>query len=127
MKVYCNYCKEITSHRQKGLRAPENVCDVCDSTNMPVALIRENDGLINRGTDVKFIEWEDGRGKSLKHEPEVGLSVVLDLRSAFMWGWMTTEIVEITEDSINEDCRTVKFKTKNSDYVLNIFQSSNKE
>ena len=118
MKIYCKSCEKTTAHRQKGLRSPVNVCNKCDTTNMPVTLIREGDGLINHGTVVKFIEWDEGRGKALHDEPVIGASCVIDLHGPFMWGWMTTEVVEILEDTKKGKSRHIKFRTKNSEYSL---------
>ncbi len=123
MKIYCKSCNKPTPHRQKGVRSPVNVCNKCDSTNMPVTLIREGDGLVNHGNTVKFIEWSEGRGKALHDEPVVGASCVLDLSGPLYWGWMTTEISEILEDVTKSKNRCIKFRTKNSEYTLYLTQS----
>jgi hypothetical protein len=78
-----------------------------------------------------WVEWsEDGRGKGVHKEPQVGFSLCLDpytikseidgLPSASGFGWMTTEVTEIVEDKKSKEYRKIQFKTKNSEYVLHV-------
>jgi hypothetical protein len=77
-------------------------------------LIRENDGLLNVGHQVGWIEWtEDGSFKKLHKKAAVGRSFILDPQ-AFQFTWMTTTITEILEEKENY----IKFATKNSLYEL---------
>jgi hypothetical protein len=126
MKVYCKSCEKPTQHRQKlgGI-----VCNKCDIINYPIFLLRLGDGRSNIGKKLIWVEWtEDGRGKSVHTDPQIGFSLCLDpytiksdiegLPSASGFGWMTTEVTEILEDKKSKEYRKVHFKTKNSEYVL---------
>ena len=126
MKVYCKSCEKPTQHRQKLY---DIVCNKCDICNHPIFLQRIGDGRSNIGKKLIWVEWtEDGRGKGVHTEPQVGFSLCLDpytiksstenLPSASGFGWMTTEVTEILEDKVSKDYRMIKFKTKNSEYVL---------
>ena len=117
MKMYCKDCKKQTSHRQKGLRPPVNVCNECDVINSNYSL-KKSDGTIHRADQVKFVEWSGeelgSRGKKLHDFPRVGYSVVLDPQWAPSFTWLTTAIIEIVE--LKEEY--LKFTTKNSSYEL---------
>jgi hypothetical protein len=78
-------------------------------------LKRLNDGLINVGSKIGWIEWSDeGRGKEMHNEPAIGRSLMLDPHVVFNYTWLTTSITEIVEQ--REDY--IKFATKNSVYEL---------
>ena len=121
MNAYCKYCQQVTPHRQKGTRHIEQVCDECDSSmKNPVSLIRERDGKMIPGTQVEFVEWnESGKFKQLHDEPAVGFSCMIDPQY-IAYGWLTTEITEITSDTTEDTVRCIHFKTKNSNYKLYI-------
>lgn len=123
MKVYCRQCDSITSHRQKGVRNPVNVCNKCDITNMPVTLIKSN-GETHFAKQAKFVEWSTpelgSRGKQLHENPQVGFSCILDDQYGYQYTWLTTEITEIESDTTDKHIRTISFKTKNSSYKLYI-------
>lgn len=127
LKAYCRSCEKVTEHRQK---LKSMVCNKCDVCNHPVFLKRIGDGRSNVGSKVLWIEWnEDGRGKAIHQDPQVGFSLCLDPytissglpgvnESVSGFGWMTTPITEIIEDRKTKSYRMVSFKTKNSEYVL---------
>lgn len=119
MKRYCKHCNKVTKHREKGLRATVTVCNKCNTTNMPVALIKSN-GETHYGTDYRFIEWDEtDKFKTFHHEPEVGRSVIIDPQYA-NYTWLTTPITEIESDTVESGVRCIAFKTKNSSYKLYI-------
>lgn len=122
LKIYCRDCDSITEHRQKGLRETLSICNICDATNSPVAIVKSN-GETKRGTLVKFVEFEGdeigSRAKQLHDEPQVGFSVVLDPQYA-SYTWLTTPIKEIESDATNGNIRSITFKTQNSNYTLYI-------
>ena len=77
-------------------------------------LVREHDGLTKYSLDITWLEWnEDGTFKAKHTEPAIGLSLLMSPFNQF-FTWQTTEITEILENQEN----FVKFKTKNSEYVL---------
>ena len=79
-------------------------------------LIRERDHLILKGTQVKYVEWnENGTFKASHPEPMVGRSVILNPQY-LNFTWLTTPITEILEES--EEGNYLKFKTENSEYEL---------
>lgn len=125
MKAYCESCKKPTEHRKK-LR--DIVCNECDACNFPVFLVRSNDGKVLVGNNVCWIEWsEDGRGKGVHPKPAVGYSLCLDPYSYDILGettssyqWLTTQVTELVEEIDESDFKTVKFKTKNSEYTVYI-------
>jgi len=123
MKMYCRTCDSITEHREKGLRDTVTVCNICDSTNMPITLIKSN-GETHYGKQYKFIEWNGeeigSRYKQLHDEPQVGFSVIIDPQYTFQYTWLTTTITEIESDVEFGDHRCITFKTKNSSYTLHI-------
>jgi hypothetical protein len=123
LKIYCKDCKIVTEHRVKGARERVLVCNICNSTNMPVTLVKSN-GEIHHGTQVKFIEWQGeelgSRAKKLHEEPQVGYSVIIDPQYRTQYTWLTTPIVEIESDVETETSRCITLKTKNSEYKLYI-------
>jgi hypothetical protein len=122
LKIYCKDCDSITEHRVKGARERVLVCNICNSTNMPVTLVK-SDGEIHHGTQVKFIEWQGeelgSRAKQLHEEPQIGYSVVLDPQYV-SYTWLTTPIKEIESDVEMGSFRCITFKTQNSEYKLYI-------
>ena len=77
-------------------------------------LVREHDGLTKYSLDITWLEWdEDGTFKARHNKPAVGLALLMSPFNQF-FAWQTTEIIEILENQEN----FVKFKTKNSTYVL---------
>ena len=77
-------------------------------------LVREHDGLTKYSPDITWLEWnEDGTFKAKHTEPAIGLSLLMSPFNIY-FAWQTTEIIEILENQEN----FVKFKTKNSTYVL---------
>lgn len=77
-------------------------------------LVRINDGLTKKATDVIWIEFdESGRFKDKHDNPEIGYSLVMSPFN-FFTTWQTTVVTEII---INED-GFVYFKTLNSEYKL---------
>jgi hypothetical protein len=77
-------------------------------------LVRINDGLTNKSTDVTWIEFnENGQGNKRHDEPEIGYSLVMSPFNMF-FTWQTTVVTEIIT---NED-GFVHFKTQNSEYKL---------
>ena len=83
-------------------------------------LTREDDDSVHIGRTAHWIEWEEGRYKSHHTDPAIGRSCILDIHP-WSFTWQTTEVVEILESS---DAR-VKFRTKNSTYVLEKIDSVN--
>lgn len=125
--MYCRHCKEITEHRQKGTYDRVSVCNNCDYTNMPISIVRERDGLVNFGTMVEFVEWnEEGKFKQFHHEPQVGYSCIVDPQY-FTYSWLTTSITEIISDVTEDNQRIVEFNTKNSKYKLYISKDNEVE
>lgn len=138
MKVYCTSCKKAIDHRQKlgGL-----VCNTCDKINDRVYLERIEDGRSNSGTILSWIEFDEaGRGKAIHEDPQIGYSACLDLRATkadltgledmppiISFSWMTTQATEILEDKKSKECRTIKFKTKNSEYIVYVTKDKDHE
>ena len=122
LKIYCKDCDSITEHRQKGLRETLSICNICDTTNSPIAIVKSN-GETHRGTQVKFVEFEGdkigSRAKQLHEEPQVGFSVIIDPQYA-SYTWLTTPIKKIESDVEMGSFRCITFKTQNSEYKLYI-------
>ena len=79
-------------------------------------LVRLDNGRTWHTDTAHFISWdEEGRGKDLHNEPQIGYSCILD-GDRFSFTWLTTRIAEILENTPNY----IKFKTKNSTYELYI-------
>jgi hypothetical protein len=77
-------------------------------------LVREHDGLIKYSSDITWLKWnEDGTLKTQQNKPAVGLALLMSPFNIY-FAWQTTEITEILENQEN----FIKFKTKNSTYVL---------
>ena len=78
-------------------------------------LTRTNDNLKKTGNKVSFVEFdENGVGKKLHEDIKLNTSLVLD--PGFSYTWLTTlitEIVEVTD-------KKIKFKTQNSEYILDM-------
>jgi hypothetical protein len=121
--IFCRNCLKVTPHRVKGTREISNVCNVCDITNLPIMLIRENDGKILHGNKVKFVEWESpeigSRYKSFHDEPQIGFSCIIDPQY-IKFTWLTTTITEITNQGWDKGSRFYEFNTSNSKYKLYI-------
>jgi hypothetical protein len=128
MKVYCKSCEKPTQHRQK---LHDIVCNKCDICNYPIFLQRLGDGRSNVAKRLVWVEWtEGGRGKAVHTEPQVGFSLCLGPYTinsenggsplASGYDWMTTEVTEIVEDKKSNEYRKIRFKTKNSEYVLHM-------
>jgi len=85
-----------------------------DNTN-GYTLIREHDQKTMHGKQIKWIEWADNNfAKKMHDEPAVGRSLILDPQHMYAYTWLTTTVAEILEQTPT----TVKFKTKNSVYLL---------
>ena len=127
LMVYCRECNITTEHRVKGARERALVCNICDTTNMPVTLVK-SDGQMHGGSQVKFIEWSGdelgSRSKKLHEEPQVGYSVIIDPQY-LQYTWLTTPITEIESDVMVGNIRIIKLKTKNSTYKLSIVKTNN--
>lgn len=77
-------------------------------------LLRENDGLIKKSEDVRWVEFDEkDRGKKLHEDIEVGRSLLMSPLNIY-FTWQTTLVTEIISKSENE----IKFKTQNSTYIL---------
>jgi|688.fasta_scaffold00087_102 hypothetical protein len=92
-------------------------CEDCGGVKPDVKifyLTRAEDNKVIAGLSYKFVEWnENGTGKDLHAEPQVGFSFIMD-PNPIDFTWLTTKITEIVED--NE--KVLKFKTQNSTYTL---------
>ena len=85
-------------------------------------LVRERDQKTLRATKIKWVEWnENGSAKEMHDEPAVGCSLILDPQHLYAYTWLTTEVAEILEKTP----ATVKFKTKNSTYILTNLEREN--
>lgn len=77
-------------------------------------LVREQDGLTKKSSEVIWLEFnEDGAFKEKHDKPAIGLSLLMSPFNEF-FTWQTTSITEIMEE--REDY--IKFKTLNSNYEL---------
>jgi hypothetical protein len=77
-------------------------------------LVRERDGHTAQSKAIKWLEWnEEGRYKADHQEPAIGRSLLMSPFNDY-FTWMTTDVVEIVEESEGY----IKFKTKNSTYEL---------
>lgn len=77
-------------------------------------LVREQDGLIKHSCEVTWIEWnEDGKFKAQHEEIATNRSLLMSPFNQF-FTWETTPVTEILEIKDNH----IKFKTRNSNYVL---------
>lgn len=80
-------------------------------------LVRERDNKTFNCDNIKWVEWnEKGTAKTLHDEVEEGRSLLLDPQYGYSYTWLTTEVVEILEQTPT----TIRFKTKNSVYTLSI-------
>ena len=96
------------------LRNIDEYIDSYQEAEMNYKLVREHDGLTKSSNEVTWVEWnENGTFKQRYDEPAVGRSLLMSPFNQF-FTWQTTEITEILESREN----FVKFKTKNSEYVL---------
>lgn len=90
-------------------------CLVC-RTGVKYSLTRIDDGKIIMGKSIKWIKWKDnGRFKKLFAKPQVGFSCIVDPEYGASYTWLTTSIESFKKISANE----LRFKTKNSSYILN--------
>jgi hypothetical protein len=79
-------------------------------------LKRLNDGSINVGSKIGWIEWNEigvATGKEIHDEPSIGRSLILNPHPV-SYTWLTTVITEIVEQKEGY----IKFTTKNSTYEL---------
>jgi hypothetical protein len=77
-------------------------------------LEREDDGLTKIAKDICWIEFgEDKRFKEKHSVPAIGRSLLMGPFNEF-FTWQTTLVTEVVENSPE----TIKFKTKNSTYIL---------
>jgi hypothetical protein len=77
-------------------------------------LVRERDGLTKESKEIMWVEWdEEGKFKSRRPLPEVGLSLIMSPFNDY-FTWQTTPITEVLE----KQEYYLKFKTKNSTYEL---------
>lgn len=116
IKVYCSNCKQVTKHREKldTFLGGKVVCNICDSMNNKVSLIRKLDGLIKTSRAYKFLEF-GANGTCIKSHDKikVGYSLIL---SPFNPGyiWQTTLITKI----LKKKKGYIQFETQNSSYEL---------
>ena len=76
-------------------------------------LVREEDGLVKKSTDVKWLEWkEDGTFKSKHDEPAIGRSLLMSPFNIY-FTWQTTQIIAFKPID-----NGFTFVTKNSTYTL---------
>jgi len=110
----CNSCRAIIT---EGL-TEDMYCKNCGGNQPVYELIRHRDGLTKIGNKADWIEWDEdtSAGKKLHTEPAIGRSFVLDLGGPLTYTWMTTTVTEI----ISNEPGKIEFKTKNSNYTLNI-------
>ena len=77
-------------------------------------LVRERDNLTKKSEKIIWLEFNEDRTFKSKHdEPAIGRSLLMSPFNQF-FTWQTTPITEIIE--LNSD--VMKFKTKNSVYIL---------
>jgi hypothetical protein len=115
-KLYCTDCKKVTKHRPKlsALMGGSMVCDKCSKMNGFCTLIKVGDDQFEKHSrDIRWVEFEDGRGKGLHTEPKIGYSLMMS-PFGLSFTWMTTSVTEIIEESDNY----IHFKTENSEYKL---------
>jgi hypothetical protein len=85
-----------------------------DINNAKYVLVREKDGLVKKGNDIKWLEWnEDGTHKQSYEEPAIGRSLLIHPFGP-NFTWLTTTITEIIEQREHY----IKFRTQNSVYEL---------
>jgi len=113
-KLYCKDCEEITQHIPKLSAVLDNhlVCDTCRVMN-PMCVLTKEDGFKKTSAKVRWIEFEDGRGKELHEKAEVGYGLMMSPFNDF-FTWRTTLVTEIIEESEGY----IKFNTENSTYEL---------
>lgn len=77
-------------------------------------IVRKNDDKKMLSETFKFITYDDnGQGKSLEENIEIGSALILPPYNQF-FKWMTSPITEIIENNIDK----IHFKTKNSEYLI---------
>jgi hypothetical protein len=98
-----------------NLEMLDNILNQIQSEPEPkYKLVREHDGLTKYSPDITWLEWDvDGTFKARHNKPAIGLALLMSPFNIY-FAWQTTEIIEILENQEN----FVKFKTKNSTYVL---------
>jgi hypothetical protein len=123
-KLYCSDCKKNTLHSPKldAVKAGNLVCDICSKENPINApnykLVRTQDNLTKYSGEVGFIEWNSD-GKAVKINKgidsiKIGTSCIMSPFNYF-FTWQTTEIENIFPGKTKN---SIKFNTKNSEYVL---------
>ena len=115
-KLYCTDCKNLTKHTPKlsAIMDGSMVCTKCSKMNGFCTLVKVGDEFFEKQSKaIKWIEFENGRGKAMHDKPQIGYSLMMSPFNDF-FTWMTTsitEIIEVSEHSCN-------FKTENSEYKL---------
>lgn len=90
-------------------------CITC-RTGVHYSLVRIDDGKMFIAKSIKWIRWkDDGRFDKMFSKPQVGFSCIVDPELGEAYTWLTTRITSMEKVSNNE----LRFKTKNSTYVLN--------
>jgi hypothetical protein len=90
-------------------------CEKC-RTGVSYLLTRVEDGLQFTSYNIKWVKWrKDGRFQKLYVRPQVGFSCIVDPQLGPYYTWLTTSIQSMEVVSKNE----MRFKTKNSTYILN--------
>jgi hypothetical protein len=85
-----------------------------DINNAKYVLVRERDGLVKMGKDIRWLEWnKNGVHEQFYDEPAIGRSLLIHPFGP-TFTWLTTTITEIIEQRENY----IKFKTENSVYEL---------
>lgn len=80
-------------------------------------IVRKNDGKEFISETFKFVIFDElGLGTKIVDKIELDSCLILPPFSIFTL-WMTTQIIEIIQDDIN----LIHFKTKNSEYLITIF------
>ena len=117
-KLYCTGCNKVIKHTPKlsAVMSGSMVCTKCSKMNGFCTLIKIGDELFEKhSADICWVEFENGRGKSMHEKPQIGYSLMMSpFNDSFTW--MTTSVTEIIEETNN----FIHFKTENSEYKLYI-------
>jgi len=107
--------EELAAAQGEGAIGPR-YCEKCKPDTEPdYVLVRAEDGLTLTAKEIKFIEWtKEGTFEKGHDEAAEGRSLILDPQYGRFFTWLTTQIVEIIEQNPN----SIKFRTKNSNYLL---------